>query len=79
MNKETQLIQNYINSSGFYLDKIMKLRQKFGNSKDFFNGFGYIIMEILNEEKKFINLKRSNIDLPVLSHLYFGAENVTLK
>lgn len=72
MNKETSLLADYITKSGYYLEKIDNLKKKHLNSKDFFNSFGYLIMEILNEEKRFINLSRKNIDLPGLSNKYFG-------
>lgn len=72
MNKETSLLADYITQSGYYLEKIDNLKKKHPNSKDFFNSFGYLVQEILNEEKKFINLSRKNIDLPGLSNIYFG-------
>jgi hypothetical protein len=72
MNKETSLINDYINGSGYYLDKVEQLRKKFNNIKDFQNQFGYVIMEIVNEEKKFLNLSRKNIELPELAQKYFG-------
>ena len=75
MNKETTLILNYIKESRHYLDKILKIRQKFENSKDFFNQFSYIIQEIVNEEKKFINMSRKNIELPELSQMFFEKTN----
>lgn len=71
MNKETALLSEYLNKSGHYLEKIDQFRAKYPNSKDFQNQFGYLIMEIVSEEKKFINLSRKNIDLPILSQMYF--------
>lgn len=71
MNKETNILIEYINKSGYALDRIDKLRQQYTNIKDFHNQFGYLIMEILNEEKKFINLSRKNIELPILVSKYF--------
>jgi hypothetical protein len=72
MNKETTQIRDYITQSGYYLDKVDKLRKKFNNIKDFQVMFGYVVMEIVSEEKKFMNMSRKNIDLPVLSQMYFG-------
>jgi hypothetical protein len=72
MNHETKLIINYIDNSGYYLEKLAKLRDRFNNIKDFENQFGYVVMEILNEEKKLINISRKNIDLPFLTQVYFG-------
>lgn len=72
MNKETAQLIDYINSSGFYLDKLDQLKKKFNNSKDYQNQLGYVIMEIVSTEKKFINMSRKNIDLPMISQIYFG-------
>jgi len=71
MNKETNQISDYISNSGFYLEKIDSLRKKYTNIKDFQLMLSYMIMEIVNEEKKFINLSRKNIDLQELTNKYF--------
>lgn len=71
MNKETQQILEHINKSGYALEKIDQLRSKWNNIKDFQNQFGYLVMEILSEEKKFLNLSRNKIDLPILAHRFF--------
>lgn len=71
MNKETSQLIDYIEKSGFYLDKVDQLRSKYNNIKDFQNQVGYLIMEIVSEEKKFINLSRKNIDLDLITLKYF--------
>lgn len=71
MNKETQVLIDYINKSGYYLEKVDKLKQKFNNIKDFTNQFGYVIMEIVGKEPTFLHLNRSNIELQELSVIYF--------
>jgi hypothetical protein len=71
LNKETQLIHDYITSSGYYLNKIDDLKKRYTNIKDFQLMFSYVIMEILSEEKKFVNLSRKNIELIELTNLYF--------
>jgi hypothetical protein len=73
MNKETAQVVDYIDKSGHYLEKIGNLRVKFNNIKDFQNMIGYVVMEIVNEEKRFIHLSRKNIDLPLITQRYFGA------
>ena len=75
MNKETRQLSDYIEKSGYYLDKVEKLREKHNNIKDFQNMLGYVIMEIVSEEKKFINLSRKEIDLPKLTEMYFSRSN----
>jgi hypothetical protein len=71
MNKETTQILDYIQKSGHYLEKIEQLRDKHINYKDFFNMLGYVVMEIVNEEKKFVHLSRKNIDLELITERYF--------
>jgi len=71
VNKETTQIVDYINKSGHYLEKIGELRVKHNNIKDFQLLLNYVIMEIVNEEKKFVHLSRKNIDLPKITELYF--------
>lgn len=71
MNKETSILVEYINKSGYAQERIEQLRQKHKNIKDFQTMLGYFIMEIVSEEKKFINLSRKNIDLPMISQMYF--------
>jgi len=71
MNKETGQILDYINKSGHYLERVQSLRMKHNNIKDFQVMLGYVIMEIVSEEKKFINLKRGNIELPEISVTLF--------
>lgn len=71
MNKETTQIIDYIHQSGHYLEKIDQLREKYNNIKDFQNQFGYMIMEIVNEEKKFIHLSRNKIELELITERYF--------
>lgn len=71
MNKETQQILDYLNSSGHYLNKIDDLKKKHSNIKEFTYQLGYVIMGIVSEEKKFINLARKNIDLPLIVNIYF--------
>lgn len=71
MNLETNKILSYIDKSGFYLDKVYDLRKKHNNIKDFQMMFGYVVMEILNENKEFIHLNRNKIELPELAHMFF--------
>lgn len=71
MNKETQQINDYIQNSGHYLDKISKLRVKYFNYKDFNIMLSYLVMEIVNEEPKLMRLSRKNIDLQKLTEIYF--------
>ena len=71
MNKETSILVEHIDKSGHALERIEQLRQKHNNIKDFQVMLGYLIMEIVSEEKKFINLSRKNIDLPMISQMYF--------
>ena len=71
MNKETSILVEHIDKSGYALERIEQLRQKHNNIKDFQVMLGYLIMEIVSEEKKFINLSRKNIDLPMISQMYF--------
>jgi hypothetical protein len=73
MNKETLLINNYIQNRVGYIDKVSQLRKKHNNIKDFQVMFGYLVMDIVNNEKSFINLKRSEIDLPSLAAKFFEA------
>lgn len=71
MNKETGILVEHIDKSSYALERIETLRQKHNNIKDFQVMLGYLIMEIVSEEKKFLNLSRKNIDLPMISQMYF--------
>lgn len=71
MNKETGLILDCIDNSEHYLGKVKDLKQRFTNVKDFQNQFLGVIVEIISEEKKFINLKRTNIEVPELALMFF--------
>lgn len=71
MNKESQTIADYIEGNPAYLKKIADLKVKYKNSKEFTNGLLYVIMDIVNTEKKFINIKRSSIDVPALAAKFF--------
>ena len=71
MNKETELLINFIDSSGFYLDKIDKLKTKYNNIKDFQFHLSYVIMDIVSQEKKFFNMSRKNIELDKITLKYF--------
>lgn len=71
MNKESQTIADYIEGNPTYLKKIAELKVKYKNSKEFTNGLLYVIMDVVNTEKKFINIKRSSIDVPSLAAKFF--------
>lgn len=71
MNKETLMINNYIQAHKSYHGKINELRKKHNNIKDFQVMFGYLIQDIVNTDKSFLNLKRSEIDLPTLATKFF--------
>lgn len=71
MNRETQQLLNYIDKSGFYLDKIASIRLKYSNIKDFNNMLGYVIMDIVNTERSFFNINRKNIEIELITEKYF--------
>jgi len=71
VNKETSLLLDYIDKSGFFLEKIKGLRVKHNNVKDFQAIVGYVVMEIVSKEKKFMHLKRNNIELDQITMRYF--------
>lgn len=71
MNKETQQVFDYIEQSGFYLNKIDDIKAKYPNIKDFTLMVSYCIMEIVNTEKKFIHLNRKALELPKLAIKFF--------
>ena len=71
MNKETSLILEHINKNGHCCEKLSQLRSKHRNIKDFQVMLGYLVMEVVSEEKKFMNLSRKNIDLPYLTKVLF--------
>ena len=71
MNKETELLINFIDSSGFYLDKLAKLKSKYNNIKDFQFHLSYVIMDIVSQEKKFFNMSRKNIELDKITLRFF--------
>jgi hypothetical protein len=71
MNKETEQILNYINKSGHYLDKIADIRVKWNNLKDFQLLVGYVIMEIVSQEKAFMHISRKNIEINLIAERYF--------
>lgn len=71
MNKETTQILDYINKSGHYLDKIGELRLIHNNLKDFTFKINYLIMSIVNEEERFFNMSRKNIDLQEIANKFF--------
>lgn len=72
MNKETLMINNYIDAHKSYQGKVRQLREKYNNTKDFQVMFGYLVMEIVSTDKSLMNLNRANIDLPLLSQKFFG-------
>ena len=71
MNRETSIIWEHFSKSGYAQERLEQLRDKYPNTKDFQTMLGYLIMEIVSEEKNFINLSRKNIDLPILSQMLF--------
>ena len=71
MNKETKQLIDYIEQSGFYLDKINKLKTKHNNIKDFQFHLSYVIMDIVSSEKKFYNMSRKNIELDNIALILF--------
>lgn len=70
MNKETNKVLKFLENNPIELKKVRELKRKHTNYKDFYNQFGYLIMEILNT-KEFINLSRKAVDLEFLTDKYF--------
>jgi len=72
MNKETKLIYNYIKDTSDSIYHISRLREQYRNQKDFTNQLLYHIMDIVNKEKKFVNLNRKEIDVIEISNKLFS-------
>ncbi len=70
MNKETTKIVEFIENSR-YKSKIEEVRARFSNYKDFSNQTGYVIMDILNNEREFYDYPRNDIELSKIVELYF--------
>lgn len=71
MNRETNQILDFIDKSGYYLQKVKDLRAKHNNIRDFRVMLGYVVMEIVSENKQFLHLKRDKIELHEMSERYF--------
>lgn len=72
MNTRTKKIVEFIDNNEKYKDKIIELRQKNKNSKDFFDVLlKYVIMDILNTEKQFYDFPRKEIQLDEIVRRYW--------
>lgn len=71
MNKETQRIYDFINSSEELKNKIKSLRSKHNNFKDFYNQIGYVIMDVLNRNKQFHDYARNKIEIVKIAEMFF--------
>ena len=71
MNSETKKILNLIKSNEQYVVRLINLREKYNNSKEFYNQMGYFIMDIVNTEKTLMNLKRKNIEFDIINKEFF--------
>ena len=75
MTTETELIHRYINKSGYYLEKINQLKTKCDTNLSLFkNLFGYVVMEIVNENKDFLYFKRLNLEVDDLAKIYWDGK-----
>ena len=63
MNKISQQILNFIRENDEWINKVLGIRSRFNNQKDFTNQVGYVIMDIVSREKKFFDINRSDIDV----------------
>lgn len=71
MNNKTKKIVDFIDSNEKYINKILELKQKYSNSKDFFeNLIKYVVMDILNSNKEFYDYPRSQIELDEIIRRY---------
>lgn len=70
MNKETNKVLKFLENNPIELKKVREMKLKHTNYKDFYNQFGYVIMNILNN-KEFVNVSRKNVDLEFLTDKYF--------
>jgi hypothetical protein len=71
MNTRTKKIVEFIDSNEKYNNKIIELKQKYNNSKDFFDHMlKYVIMDILNTQKQFFDFPRNEIQLDEIVRRY---------
>lgn len=71
MNKETKAMYEFILRSDIETAKLLALRDRYRNSRDFQNQLGYMIMGIMSTESKFFNINRNKVDLPGLVKEWF--------
>lgn len=71
MNRETTKLFEYMVDNPEWLNKLKDKRAKYPNYKDFYNQAGYVIMELLNTEKKFFDYPRKEIQIKKIADLYF--------
>ena len=71
MNKETLKLFEFMVDNPEWINKLKQKREHFSNYKDFYNQAGYVIMELLNTEKKFFDYPRKDIQISKIADLYF--------
>ena len=71
MNRETMKIVSFIEQNEQYKGKLISIRERFPNYKDFMNQVGYVIMEILSNERQFYDYPRNDIQISKIVDLYF--------
>lgn len=70
MNRITKKIYDGLNNNG-YMKRIILKRETTNNTKDFEVQVGYIIMDMVNREKQFFDIDRSEIDIARIAQELF--------
>lgn len=71
MNKETNAIIKALEENTKLKQKIRDLRSQNSNYKDFYILCNYVVVELVNTDKRFFNMSRDKIDLEFISNMYF--------
>lgn len=71
MNKISRQILSYIQNDNEQLAKVLNLKDRFNNHKDFTNQIGYVIMDVVSTEKRFFDIDRKEIEVNEIAQELF--------